>query len=138
MTSRGGGTRFRMSLLVSPLLLLVACTDSTPATRDPAPAVERQGPITVSGTGISNSDPFQLNGGDYHIAWTATPDHDIGCYHGASLAPTVGTGSEHLVNELLDSAAPMTGTTNVYGMEPGQYYINASSGCAWEFVISQR
>lgn len=99
-----------------------------------------QAPVTVRGSGIEASDPFHLNGGDYRVEWTATPGSDTGCYHGANLDSTDEDESvyERLANELLDSAAPANGSTNVYGLDAGEYFVNASSGCDWEFTFTQR
>jgi hypothetical protein len=97
-----------------------------------------QAPITISGSGIENSAPFHLNGGDYRVTWTATPDSDVGCYHGANLDSNEVDVFEVLANEILDSAAPMSGSTYVYGLDPGRYYINANSGCDWSFTFTQQ
>lgn len=135
------------SVLISLLLVawLAGCgrastpEDGNDALGD-AVAAPRQTAITVSGSGIENSDPFQLNGGDYMVEWTATPQTDTGCYHGATLQTTDESAFvfEMLANELLDSSARASGSTNVYGLDEGEYYIEANSGCDWEFVITQR
>jgi hypothetical protein len=97
-----------------------------------------QAPITVTGSGIENSAPFHLNGGDYRVAWTATPHSDGGCYHGLHLEPTGGSGGEWLAAEMIDTAAPMNDSTYVYGVSAGSYYINANSGCDWTVTLSQQ
>jgi hypothetical protein len=99
-----------------------------------------QAPVHLQGSGIMNTAPFRLGGGDYTVAWTATDTGSItvGCYHGASLHQTSGRGgSELLVNELLDGGQTKGGTTHVYNVAAGSYYIDASSGCAWEFDITR-
>lgn len=119
------------SLIV--LLLLAACNGGGGGADTPA-----QQPVTVSGSGIENSDPFRLAAGDYAVEWTATPHSDTGCYHGANLESTDESRFvfEPLANELLDSATPVSGSTNIYGLDGGEYYVAASSGCDWRFVFT--
>jgi hypothetical protein len=81
--------------------------------------------------------PFHLNGGNYKVDWTATPASSTGCYHGASLGAVDPNQLllEPLANELLSSKAPKTGSTFIYNL-PGDYYVDASSGCAWSFTFT--
>lgn len=112
------------------------------ATGAPAPIASTAGggstrsAQTITGSGISKSQPFELEG-DYNVTWTATPDSDVGCYHGANLQRADGSSIfEVLANELLNSKAPKTGSTRLYGLDRGRYYVDASSGCAWSFTFS--
>lgn len=94
-------------------------------------------PIEVTGSGIMTSSPFQLAGGDYAVVWAAkdTNSTGVGCYHGATLRSTSGDVLEFLVNELVDGDA--SGITHIYSIKRGTYYIDATSGCAWGFVIGR-
>jgi hypothetical protein len=96
--------------------------------------------VTITGTGISKSAPFHLNGGTYEVTWKATPSSSVGCYHGASLGAVDPSAFvfETLANELLDSAAPKTGSTFIYNLPSGDYYVNASSGCSWSFTFTPK
>lgn len=129
----------RVTLLVALAVILAACGGGGGDADDDAPA-DRQPPVTVSGSGIENSDPFTLAEGDYRVEWTATPDHDTGCYHGAQLDSTDESEFvfEQLANELLDTIEPASGSTNVYGLDGGRYYVSASSGCDWSFTFTQQ
>jgi hypothetical protein len=89
----------------------------------------------VTGSGIEKSDRFNLEG-DYAVSWTATPDSDVGCYHGAFLRDQGDDIEEFLVNETLDGTASASGTTNVYSLDAGSYYIDANSGCDWTFTFA--
>lgn len=73
--------------------------------------------------------------GDYIVNWTATPSSDSGCYHGAFLQSASGI-PEMLVNELLKDGFQKSGNTHIYGLAAGDYYVNASSGCAWSFTFT--
>jgi len=105
-----------------------------------APAGVHQEPVTVTGTGIQKSAPFHLEAGTYLVTWTATPSNAQGCYHGASLQSTNPDTPifELLANELLDSGAPKSGQTFIYNLDAGDYYVDASSGCAWSFTFTQQ
>lgn len=108
---------------------------SEPAASEP-PAAEA--PVTITGSGIENSAPFHLGGGIYLVEFTATPRSDQGCYHGAYLqsADPNAPVYERLASELLESAAPLSGTTYIYDLAAGDYYINANSGCDWSFTFT--
>jgi hypothetical protein len=102
----------------------------------PAGAGGARSPVTVSGSGIEKSKPFTLSG-TYSVTWKATPDSDVGCYHGADLERADGSPTfESLVNEILDSKAPKSGTTQVYNLDSASYYVDANSGCSWTFTFT--
>lgn len=42
------------------------------------------------------------------------------------------------VSAILDANESKTGTTNAYGLEPGQYYIQAISGCDWTLTLTPK
>lgn len=107
-----------------------------PAAADSAAGQASRTARTVTGSGIAKSEPFAL-AGDYSVKWTATPDSDTGCYHGANLERADGElFFEPLVNELLDSRSPKSGSTRLYGMVATRYYVEVSSGCAWSFTFT--
>jgi hypothetical protein len=108
----------------------------------PAPAVAAQAPVHLSGSRIMNTAPFSLESGGYTVAWSATPSADnggIGCYHAANLKPTSGGYGESLVAQSIGGPGePTSGTTHLYGVGAGSYYVSAISGCgSWTFDLSQ-
>jgi hypothetical protein len=109
-----------------------------PATSQPVAATAAppaRTPVTVTGSGISKSKPFHLEG-NYAVDWTATPASSGGCFHGASLERADGTSLfESLANAILKDAEPKTGSTNLYNLDAADYYVNASSGCEWSFTF---
>ncbi len=156
--------KFAIGIGVLALLVVVALagsseSGSTPATATPtattpaqvtatvsAPSAPRTAPpvtappsadraaVTIKGSGTSKSKPFAL-AGTYAVEWTATPDGT--CYHGAFLERADGERvSETLVNEILKGAKAKTGSTHLYNLDPADYYIDATSGCAWSFTIT--
>jgi hypothetical protein len=100
------------------------------------PTTAARSAVTVKGTGISKSKPFHL-AGNYAVTWTAQSSSSVGCYHGADLQRADGTTMfETLVNESISDAKPHTGATNLYNLDDAQYYVDASSGCAWSFTFT--
>jgi DUF971 family protein len=117
---------------ISLALLLAACTAAPAAKVTAAP--QRQA-VTVTGSGIMNSEPFRLSG-DYSVDWTATASSDVGCYHGTSLEPTgTGRGADLISKEV---SGTESGTVGVYGLASGSYYVRAASGCDWTFRFEPR
>lgn len=95
-----------------------------------------QAPVTVSGGETSNSQPFTLEAGDYAVDWTATAEHDVGCYHSADLESTTENILEPLVSWDLDGVGPESGTNYIYGLDRGTYFVEAITGCAsWSFTF---
>jgi len=143
MSFRMSGGRGSLAGLI--LVALVAACEApgaSPAASVAAsvPVGGQQEPVTVTGSGIQKSAPFHLEAGTYEVIWTATPSNDQGCYHGGSLGAVDPDQFifETLANELLDSAAAKTGSTFIYNLDAGDYFVDASSGCAWSFTFSQQ
>lgn len=126
----------------TPVSSLSAATSSPTPIPTPSPTpiptpVDDRVPFTITGSGTENSAPFHLDG-TYAVTWTATPSSDVGCFHAVDLVavdPDMRV-SETLGSALLDSAAPQTGTTYLYNIEPGDYFARANSGCDWSLVFT--
>lgn len=113
--------------LIIAVVVLVGCS----------PAEDTRSVRTIEGSGIMQSSPVNLSG-DYTVRWTAsevdddTPD--VGCYHSATLRPVSGRGSERLGSA--DVSGTASGTTAIYGLDAGSYYVDAASGCDWRIVLT--
>jgi hypothetical protein len=122
------------------LVLVVAAFSALgkPGATTPAQAAP-QAPIHMQGSGMMNTGPFNLDGGDHTVTWTATDtgSSSVGCYHGAFIRPTSGGGADLLANEMLDGGQTKSGATHLYNVAAGSYYIDVSSGCGWQFDISR-
>jgi hypothetical protein len=97
---------------------------------DPLPGV----PITLTGTGTQDTPLFQLAAGNYTLRWKAQATSAVGCFHGASLRALEGffmkpAGSGQVKD-------PLEGSTEIYNVDAGAYYLNINSGCAWEITIA--
>jgi hypothetical protein len=81
-------------------------------------------PVSFRGDGPANTDPFRLDGGDYHVDVTTTDD----CYY-----------SFHLKGGRAGSRPSLIESGNVYDIEPGDYswsvYTGAPPGCGWELTM---
>ena len=135
----------KFALLVFGLVLLVAVVviymqvRGDIAAMTPTSAADTRNPTTVSGSGIMQSAPFVLGGGDYSVTWSASETDDdtptVGCYHSATLRSAGGgTTSERLGSG--DVSGEGTGTTTLYGIGTGRYYVDAASGCDWSITFT--
>jgi hypothetical protein len=115
-------------------LLLAACS---PAATPAATAV--RSPQTVTGSGQANSKPFALEG-TYEVKWEAQAPN--GCFHETTLWPVGssleggGTDFRDLTTVNFTDGAMHAGSTMLYGVKAGSYYIRASSGCRWSFTFT--
>jgi len=120
----------------SPVTVPSSSAGSLPA--GGAAAASGRSPVTVSGSSIGKSDPFRLVG-DYAVTWTAQANSQSGCYNGATLERTDGeyTGLR-LARDTYDGAALHTGSSNLYGMDGAQFYVDATGSCKWSFTFTPR
>ena len=129
-----------MGAIIAVLAVAFVIRPSAPTNTPAAPGIvapAARSVVNVAGTGISNSKPFHLDG-SYTVAWTATPDSDVGCFHGADLERADGelVQSNTLVNEMLNDANPASGSTQLYNLDSTNYYVHGVSGCAWTFTFT--
>lgn len=123
---------------VTALALACACSDdepsATPAAADvaqpdttaPAPAEQ---PRALSAGGEQTTASFPLAGGDYTAAYSFGGE----CYYSVDLeasgSVSAGTGN-----------GPVEGTTNVYGLRPGDYHLQVITGpdpdCPWTVTLT--
>ena len=102
-------------------------------------------PIIVSGVGSQTTDPFYLAGGTYRSNWAAwgeAPEFPP-CTHSAELMAVDTANAETSlvhVTHLADLVqVPATGASHasyLYNLQPGDYYLDVSSACAWQIALS--
>jgi hypothetical protein len=91
--------------------------------------------VTLSGDGDQNTDTFQLNRGDYEVAYSFTGN----CYYGGTLRDPDG---DFLYEDLGSGSGPVSGNTNVYDLDGGTYYVDLITGpapsCPWLITLTER
>jgi hypothetical protein len=85
--------------------------------------------------------PFFLAGGNYKSDWTATDPTKgppTGCFHAGFLesADPQGVLSLDLGSKILFPGRSAHGTTQLPGLQAGQYILDMTSGCSWTVTIS--
>ena len=86
-------------------------------------------PASVTGSDSSNTAPFRLSG-DYVVTAAATSS-ECGFFWGGTLK---STDPKTFVYEQIPD-----GTTNLYGLDDGEYYVEASaSRCSWSITFTPR
>jgi hypothetical protein len=130
LTSQVGG------LITSP----PKAAPGVPQTLTPAATGGQESPITITGNRTLNSRPFHLVGGDYTVTWSATSGgrFDFGCAHAAGV-DSVADGYEGIDAPLkvdVPAYKTLTGETQAYSVQGGDYYIRALSQCPnWSVTI---
>lgn len=109
-----------------------------PPTQPPAPTAAPEQPLTFQGTTTLNTPPFSLQGGTYEAFWNAVL-RESSCYLGIRLEPTGGGFGDLIVNNAISGGDPMSGSTYLYNVEPGQYFLEVTTtGCDWTIRIERR
>lgn len=94
-----------------------------------APPAEEP-PIVISLNGTANSDAFDLVGGDYQITWTSTQTSQILTCNNSYLYQV---GSTYDLTAF--GSRTGSGTTYVYDLDPGRYYLRSESTCGWQITL---
>jgi hypothetical protein len=94
-----------------------------PAANTPVPP--SSGDITISGSGSINTAPFTLPAGNFQVNWTAQNKYSSSTNLILDLNAVDGSFAPLLVNIITQSGESRSGTTNIYNIKAGQYYIGA-------------
>lgn len=132
----------RRKWLLALVVVAGACGggESASPTTEPNPPVDQAptiaAPLTFTGNGEHNTDPFRLTGGSYISKWKGTGD----CFYGAALRLATGElGGQH---DLGGGDGPGEGTQNLYGVAAGEYFVHMTSGtpgnCPWTLTLERR
>lgn len=117
-------------LVAGNVLMRRASTTDTP---DAMPTVsapaETRSPLTISGEGDGNTAPVDVAGGNYRVVAVTQK----ACFHDFTLRPVSGSGG----TSLAVTSEIGTRENNIYQVEPGQYYVAATTGpaCPWEITL---
>jgi hypothetical protein len=108
-----------------------------PSGGQPPPPTGEQ-PKTFSGTTSLNTPPFRLQGGTYEATWKAQVQRSS-CFIGLRLNPTNGSFGDSILSATYQDTAPKSGSTFLYNVDPGEYFIEATTtGCSWEVTLTRR
>lgn len=118
---------------------------SGPPPQATAPVLTAEAPLVLTGLGSQTTDPFYLAGGTYRASWSAwgqAPEYPP-CSHSAELMAVDTANAETSLGQVIDLAnrvqVPATGASRasyVYNVKPGEYYLDISSACAWQFALT--
>lgn len=91
--------------------------------------------VEVAADGEHNTAPFELAGGRYVVEYAFASD----CYYSARLIP-VDDGAYG--EALATGTDAVSGTTNVYRVKAGTYYVRMITGpvpgCPWRIVLTRQ
>jgi hypothetical protein len=107
------------------------------ATTEPTASPTSAAPLNFTGSGTQTTDVFELEAGDYLLAWSAHAPDGNGCPYSISLEPI---GHDELIAPIFDIAAgsdTSTGSTTDR-LDGGRYAFNVSSSCDWTITVEPR
>lgn len=130
-----------VSALAAALLIATTTASTVPASAQSTasscvPVVPTGEPITISGTGDTQTAPFELAGGAYRVEWTYA---NLGTNHASlSLEPVVesiGNRGKLIVNAIGDEVKT-PGDSHLYGVKPGRYYLDVNAPKRWTVTLT--
>lgn len=92
--------------------------------------------VTLTGQGQEATDPFELAGGSYLVAYDFQQD----CFYGAVLKDP--SGQDFVYENVGTGSGPVKGETNLYDIDPGTYFVDVITGpppgCPWSVTLTRR
>lgn len=126
-----------MRIAVLALMLLMGCSvpAGAPFTTEP--------PISVSGSRNGRSAPVEIRGGNYRVDWSLNDERQTNlgaCGYGARLKSTTNPRIDHSLGsgQAVRGQLTATGTTYVYNVVAGPYYLDVLADCDWTFVLTKQ
>jgi len=107
-----------------------------------APVTATEQPIILMGLHGRTSDPFFLGGGSYRGTWSAWGEapNEPPCMHEVELVAVDRadpTGSIPLTQRVDVPYTGASGEVDMPRLEPGDYYLQVTSACAWQIELSR-
>ena len=113
------------------------------AVASPAPLPPVDQSVRLEGSSSQSTEPFDLAGGDYTIAWTARMQNgNASCYVGSWIRRDGDLNPGNLLlhtnlNNTKDRSA--AGETRLFNVAPGRYVLDVmTTGCDWSFELTTR
>jgi hypothetical protein len=127
-----------LAVISGTALAVMSCGERDPeaARESPAASVAEQ-PVFVEGEAYHKSLPFRLAGGNYRLDWEAVPmlrGGSGGCFIGTRIISTDGKFREEAVSAMAEGDKD-TGSSALYNVPAGTYYLDSSSGCKWRIAF---
>jgi hypothetical protein len=103
-----------------------------------APPNTGEKPVTLSGSGVMQTKPFSLAGGNYVSDWSASDPTGMGCMQSGFLESADPSFSVmfDVGTKILFPRSSDRGTAPLPGLQAGHYYLDMTSGCNWTVTIS--
>jgi hypothetical protein len=142
----------RVATCLGLLLVLAGCGPSQPvATPAPSALVKPVGSVaairppgaprvlvTVSGAMDAQTEPFRLDGGRYIAAWSVEPEPATrSCIGNLTLKSPDDPRFQQSIVSGLEATIIANGTTQLYTVPAGSYYVAADSNCPiWKVTFT--
>ncbi len=99
--------------------------------------------VKLEGSSSQSTEPFDLAGGEYNVAWTARIQNgNSSCYVGSWIRRDgdLNPGNLLLHTNLNNKNDRSTaGETRLFGVAPGRYVLDVmTTGCDWSFELTTR
>ncbi|MGE3913583.1 MAG: hypothetical protein AB7K36_29805 [Chloroflexota bacterium] len=115
-------------------------TSPVPPTVAPSPVAWTPLPIKLEGDSTTTTQPFNLAGGDYRVAWSVEIQRgNSSCYVGSRLRRFGDQNPGALLTHVtLNTSNDRTvdGETRLFSVAPGRYVLDVmTTGCSWKLAI---
>ena len=131
--------RRAFALATAVLLLLALPAGAEEPATDPATAAcstfPAGSPITLKGSGGTQTAPFDLDGGAYILDWKLTESRGHVSIEVNPVRAVPGNRGSLLLNEVFDGGAK-SGQTHLYDVKPGRYYVAINVPKGWTVTLT--
>jgi hypothetical protein len=120
----GHATRRFVGVVVGLAILLAGCGESSP--------------LFQGGPGAAESEPFELKGGSYLLAWSISAQTSDGCQIAVELVTTADGSPVGRGGADYETGGAAQGSQRVDDVEGGSYRLRVDSTCeSWTAVVGE-
>lgn len=129
---------FSLGALVSPGTLAARAETIDLASCQPAAPTPAGDPVTVKGSGKTQTRPFSLDGGAYTVTWDVGQSSEYASY-AIRIVPVVDEPFHHaqtVMSAVYTKNPDSSGETHVYDIKAGKYYLAVEAPKGWRVTFT--
>lgn len=133
-------TRLTRALALAAAVLVISALPTgaaEPTDTEPSACVTipTGSPISLKGSGETQTAPFDLDGGAYILDWKLTDSRGHVSIEVNPVRAVTGNRGTLLLNTIFDGGA-RSGQTHLYDVKPGRYFVGIDAPKGWTVTLT--